>query len=80
MGYFVRGRLQSDNDRAIADYTEAINLDPKLALAYNNRGNAYADKNDYGRAIADYEAALRIDPNFTSAKNNLDIARRNKLK
>jgi Flp pilus assembly protein TadD len=62
IGFFVRGRLQSDNDRAIADYNEAIRLDPRLAVAYINRGNAYFNKNDYDRAIADYNEAIRLDP------------------
>ena len=29
---------KGDRDRAIADYNEAIRLDPKFAMAYNNRG------------------------------------------
>jgi tetratricopeptide (TPR) repeat protein len=31
---------------AVADYTEAIRLDPKYAFAYNNRGLAYRAKGD----------------------------------
>ncbi len=38
---------QGDYDRAIADYDEAIKLNPKFALAYNNRGNALFG---YGRS------------------------------
>ena len=37
---------KGDFDRAIADYNEAIRLDPKYAVAYNNRGIAYRDKGD----------------------------------
>ena len=33
-------------DRAIADYNEAIRLDPKFAMAFHNRGIAYHDKGD----------------------------------
>jgi tetratricopeptide (TPR) repeat protein len=51
-----------DYDRAIADYTEAIRLDPGLALAYNNRGFAYSAKGDNDRAIADYDQAIKINP------------------
>jgi tetratricopeptide (TPR) repeat protein len=53
---------KKDSDRAIADYTEAIRLDPKYALAYSNRGTAYKAKGDYDRAIADYTEAIRLDP------------------
>ncbi len=52
-----------DYESAIADYNEAIRLDPKSAKAYNNRGNAYAAKGNNDRAIADYTEAIRLDPN-----------------
>ena len=71
MGYFVRGRLQRDNDLAIADYNDAIRLDPQFAMAYNNRGVAYKDKKDYDRAIADYTEAIRLDPNHKWASKSL---------
>jgi hypothetical protein len=48
--------------RAIADYDEALRLDPKYAFAFNNRGNVYKAKGDLDRAIADYNEALRLDP------------------
>ena len=47
---------QKDYDRAIADFNTAIKLDPKNVQAYDNRGNAYADKGDRDRALADYDA------------------------
>src|SRR6478609_5042777 len=53
---------KGDTDRAIADYTEAIRLDPKFAVAYANRGLAHSDKGDTRRAIADYNEAIRLDP------------------
>src|SRR5258708_5429803 len=34
-------RTKGDNDRALADYTEAIRLAPKNAYPYNGRGNVY---------------------------------------
>jgi tetratricopeptide (TPR) repeat protein len=50
-------------ERAIADLTEAIRLDPSLAGAHMNRGNAYAANNDPGRALRDLCQAIRLDPN-----------------
>ena len=38
-------------DPALADYNKVIKLDPYDAIAYNNRGKAYADFGDYERAI-----------------------------
>ena len=54
-----QGRL----DRAIADYTEAIRLDPKYARAYNNRGNVYNDRRATTIAPSpNFNAAIRLDP------------------
>jgi tetratricopeptide (TPR) repeat protein len=61
-------------DRAIADYTQAIRLDPNEAGGYNQRGTAYAQKGDYDRAIADYTQAIRIVPNFSYAYSNRGAA------
>src|SRR2546421_12611482 len=47
-------REQGDNDRAIADYNEAIRLDPERTLAFLGRGIAFSEKGDNDRAIADF--------------------------
>jgi Flp pilus assembly protein TadD len=65
---------KGENDRAIADYNEALRLNPKLASAYNNRGLAYSKKGENDRAIADHNEALRLDPKFASAYNNRGLA------
>ncbi len=53
---------KGEYDRAIADYDQALRLDPKHANAYNGRGDAYNTKGEYDRAIADYDQALRLNP------------------
>jgi tetratricopeptide (TPR) repeat protein len=68
--YLVTG----DSDRAIADYDQAIRLDPKYAVAYNNRGSAYQDKGDNDRAIADHDTAIRLDPTYAHAYRNRGMA------
>ncbi len=60
----------SELDRAIADFSEAIRLNPKFAMAFYNRGIAYRSKNDPDRAIADYNEAIRLNPKYGSAFNN----------
>ena len=59
-----------DLNGAIADFDQAIQLDPKDPEAYNCRGEAYRDKGDYDRAIADFDHALEIEPAMRAAANN----------
>jgi tetratricopeptide (TPR) repeat protein len=58
---------RGEHDLAIADFTEAIRLDPMSATAYTNRGKAYYGKRDYDRAIADHSEAIRLDPKNANA-------------
>src|SRR5947207_1134682 len=41
-------------DGAMADFTDAIRLNPNDSLAYNNRGILWREKGDIDRAIADF--------------------------
>ena len=59
-------------------YTKAIEIDPKFASAYNNRGLAYSiHLGEHQKAIDDYSKAIEIDPKNTVAYNNrgLDYVR-----
>src|SRR5689334_12729546 len=63
--YFNRGAEyngKDERDRAIADFDQAIRLDPKDAKAYKFRGDAWAAKREFDLAISDYDRALRLDP------------------
>lgn len=49
--------------RAIADLSEAIRLDPRLAKAYFARAAEYAQvRHDCAHAVADFDAAIRLSP------------------
>ena len=56
-------------DLAIADFNEAIRLDPGMAGAYTGRGYVWLQKQEYAKAIADYSDALRLDPKEINALN-----------
>ena len=57
-------------DLAIADYTRAMELDPKSALPFHGRSISYYNKGDYELAIADATRAIEINPKEAKAFNN----------
>lgn len=58
---------RQEYDKAINDFSEAIRLDPNVAIIYFNRGNAYYDHGNLDKACSDYNEAIRLDPNFARA-------------
>jgi tetratricopeptide (TPR) repeat protein len=58
---------------ALEYFDKAINLDPKEADFYVNRGLAKEGLAD-STAYTDYEVALRLNPNHTLASHNLEAA------
>ncbi len=63
---------KSTFDNAVADFTKAIELNPRLAEAYYGRGDCYTtyfgDSNDFGMSgsydntVADFSMAISLDP------------------
>ncbi|MBZ0288311.1 MAG: tetratricopeptide repeat protein [Anaerolineae bacterium] len=71
--YMIRGAAyvrRQEYDRAIQDYTRAIQLQPDLLGAYNNRGIVYAAILDYDRAERDFDQVLELDPQSILGLNN----------
>ena len=52
-------------ESAIADFSAAIRLNPKVALAYYHRGVAYMRQGDIVRAAEDQRRAELLDANLT---------------
>ncbi len=72
-----RGDTAADThayERAIADYTHAIHMQPNYAEAYNNRGYAAYWQGQYPDAIADYDRAITLRPIYPFADNNRGAA------
>jgi tetratricopeptide (TPR) repeat protein len=71
--YYFRGaahHAKKDVDRALADYNQAISIDPNEADYLNGRASAYEAKNDMSRAMADYDKAIQLNPKSAYAYNN----------
>ena len=72
--YFQRAlvrEIMREFDKAAADYSDAIRLDPKNARAYVMRGQAYSHKHDFASAIADFEKAVELQPDDPRNCNEL---------
>jgi tetratricopeptide (TPR) repeat protein len=63
-------QMRRDYVRSIADFNEAIRLDPSHATAFFNRARSYHLQKDYDRALADYDKALALDPKDAGAYMN----------
>jgi tetratricopeptide (TPR) repeat protein len=57
--YFTGGKF----DEAIADFSEAIKLEPDNPFSYNKRGGAYINKKEYDLALTDFNKAIELYPN-----------------
>ncbi len=55
----------------MAEFQEALELDPGLVEAQVNLGNVLARRGRTAEAIVGFERALQLDPDFTSAHNGL---------
>jgi tetratricopeptide (TPR) repeat protein len=70
LAFGLRGlayKAMGDLDRAIADFGEAIRLDPNYVLAYFDRGAIWKLKGDLDRAMYDFDQAIRLEPNYALA-------------
>jgi tetratricopeptide (TPR) repeat protein len=74
IGWLKEGQL----DRAAADLSQAIRIDPSYAPAYNVRGLVHFKQNNPDKAIEDYNQAIRLNPRFVQAYNNRGLAYRSK--
>lgn len=59
-----------DLEGALADYDQAIRLNPQYATAYNNRGTLLSKQGDVTGAIRDYTRAIDLNPQYTIAYFN----------
>ncbi|MBO6267446.1 MAG: tetratricopeptide repeat protein, partial [Synergistaceae bacterium] len=67
-------KILGQKEKAIADYTAAIEIASQYADAYCNRGNLYNESGEYEKAIEDYSAVIKIRPKDADAYNNRGVA------
>lgn len=74
--YIHRGIMYAEKDmfeEALADYNEALKINPDSKYAYNNIGCLYKDDKRYEEAIEYYIKAIELDKdnNFINSYNNV---------
>lgn len=72
--YHYRGRVyqwyKKDNANAVADYTIALRLDPKIEKVRYRRAVAYHALKDYANANADFAVARELAPDYPNLLNS----------
>ena len=63
----------NDFSKAIEHYQQAIVIDPRDSVLYNNAGLVYLKLNDANSAIGFFQKAIALDRNNLSAMNNLAV-------
>jgi tetratricopeptide (TPR) repeat protein len=74
--YFGRAGAYQRLERlepAIADYTQAIRLNPSSAMAYHERAVCLAQVSQDDRALADYNKALELAPTYALSWNGRGV-------
>ena len=67
--------LQDDYYGAIGDLNFALEYAPKMAIAYDKRGEAKYFLDDNFAAIDDFDKALKLDPKLADAYSNRAFAK-----
>ena len=65
---------QGRDQEAVAQFTEALRIDPDHLESHNNLGNILVRQGKYQEAVDHFTEALRVDPNHPAAHHNLGNA------
>jgi protein O-mannosyl-transferase len=77
LAYNNRGHFYRQNnqiEKALADYNEALKIDPNYYLTLNNRGKIFFDRGQLDQAMVDFNKCLSIAPDFVNALSNRGAA------
>ena len=77
MAYSNRGTAyvrKGQYDEALADFSRALEINPKVPQTYYNRGVAYQLQGRYDEAVADFNSALKINPRHAASHFNRGVA------
>ena len=65
---------QGDYEKALININLALDSEPEMGEAYNDRGLVYDAMGEAGKAIADYNQALELNAQYKPAQDNRNLA------
>jgi Tfp pilus assembly protein PilF len=75
--YYNRGLYYHEDlkrlDAALADFDEAITIDPRKSEVWVSKGNLMVDRNQSDSAMVCFDRALKIKPDLDTAWNNRSV-------
>ncbi len=69
---FQRGKVWADS---LTLWSDVIEKNPEVVIAYYNRGNVYMNTDAYEKAISDYSSCVKLDPTHWEAYINMGVTR-----
>ena len=72
----VKAHLAGDLPKAIANYKDALAVNPELAEAHSNLGLIYNQQHQYAPAVSEFRKALAINPKDAITYNGIGAALR----
>ncbi|MBU6450965.1 MAG: tetratricopeptide repeat protein [Cyanobacteria bacterium REEB67] len=69
-----KSHLAGHVDQAMAQYKQAIKIDPELVEAHSDLGLAYNQQHNYGSALIEFRKALALNPRDAYTYNGLGAA------
>ena len=70
----IAAYLKSDYKNSVKKFTQALKLEPNLALAYSSRGAAHLKSGHAQKAISDINRAIRLNPDYARAHHLRGLA------
>ena len=74
--YFLRAIYYQQSrswEKALTNYSKAVELDTKNPDIYNNIGVIYNELRQYDRAIEEFLRAIYLNPTYARPYNNIDV-------
>lgn len=61
---------QGNEDKLFEVFERILELSPRHAMTYYNRGTMYSNRGEYGKALEDFNMSVKYDSSYANAYNN----------